>query len=140
MVHCFTAGGRYFLFDVESGSLIEADKIAYDIVLTDNDGCQTNFLSLGYPAEETAAAREELDRLRESGFLNVPEIRRPAVKNAGILKAIIGEAALSGKGILISDHLYRDVCEISGDLYIIAARATRPVSSPDDLRKYGYIK
>ncbi len=60
--------------------------------------------------------------------------------HAGILKAIIGEAALSGKGILISDHLYRDVCEISGDLYIIATRATRPVSSPDDLRKYGYIK
>ena len=60
--------------------------------------------------------------------------------HAGVLKTMIGAAARGGKGILLSDHLYRDVCEISDDLYIIAARTVRPVLPPDDLRKYGYIK
>jgi hypothetical protein len=37
-------------------------------------------------------------------------------------------------------YVMREVGEVSDDLYIIAAHATRPVTSPDDLRKYGYIK
>jgi ABC-type lipopolysaccharide export system ATPase subunit len=60
--------------------------------------------------------------------------------HATVLKEMIGEAARAGKGILVSDHLYRDVWAISDNLYIIADRATRPVTSPDDLRKFGYIK
>lgn len=59
--------------------------------------------------------------------------------NAGVFKTLIGEAASGGKGILISDHLYRDICSVSDELYIISDRATRLVSSSDDLRKYGYI-
>ncbi len=62
--------------------------------------------------------------------------------HAGVLKELIVRTARDGgkrKGILVSDHLYRDVCEIADDLYLIADRSTRPVVSPDDLRKYGYI-
>jgi ABC-type multidrug transport system ATPase subunit len=58
----------------------------------------------------------------------------------GVLKALIGEAARAGKGILISDHLWRDVSEISDDIYVIADRTVRRVSSPDELRRYGYIR
>ena len=58
--------------------------------------------------------------------------------HAGVLKAMIGEAARTGgKGILVSDHLWRDVSDIADDMYLIADRSTRPVASPDDLRKYG---
>jgi ABC-type lipopolysaccharide export system ATPase subunit len=61
--------------------------------------------------------------------------------HAEVLKTMIGEAARDGgKGVLVSDHLYRDVCGVSDDLYIIADCATRPVGSLDDLRRYGYVK
>ncbi len=60
--------------------------------------------------------------------------------HTGVLKAMMKEAARDGKGILISDHLYRDVCGIAADLYLISDRATRRVDSPDDLHKYGYIR
>jgi ABC-type multidrug transport system ATPase subunit len=45
--------------------------------------------------------------------------------HAGVLKTMIREVARAGKGILVSDHLWRDIGEVSDDLYIIAARATR---------------
>jgi ABC-type lipopolysaccharide export system ATPase subunit len=60
--------------------------------------------------------------------------------HAGVLKTMIADAARGGKGILVSDHLYRDVCEIAADLYLIAGCATRPVTTPSDLQKFGYIK
>jgi ABC-type lipopolysaccharide export system ATPase subunit len=60
--------------------------------------------------------------------------------NAGILKAMIGRAARGGKGILVSDHLFRDVQDIVNDLYIITDGLVRPVTSPADLRKFGYLK
>ena len=61
--------------------------------------------------------------------------------HTGVLKEMIVEAARTdGKGILVSDHLYRDVCDISDSLYLIADYSTRLVNSPDDLQQYGYIK
>lgn len=60
--------------------------------------------------------------------------------HAGVLKNLIGEAARAGKGVLVSDHLWRDICEVSDDVYMIAARAVRPVLSHEDLRKFGYIR
>lgn len=86
MVHAFSHGGRYFLFDTESGTLIEADKIAYDIVLSD---CrQTNFLLSAYTEIEIGAARTELEKLKESGLLFTPEKRENFAKNSGVLKAL----------------------------------------------------
>lgn len=60
--------------------------------------------------------------------------------HAEVLKAMIDNAAHAGKGILVSDHLYRDVCEISDDLYIIADLATHHIALPKELQRYGYIK
>ncbi len=61
--------------------------------------------------------------------------------HTGVIKTMIAEAVrTNGKGILVSDHLYCDVCATSDDLYIIRDGTTYPVSSLDDLRKYGYIK
>jgi ABC-type lipopolysaccharide export system ATPase subunit len=80
--------------------------------------------------------------------------------HAGVLKTLITAAVGAGgvegtggfnrssgldgtgvaKAILISDHLYRDVCAVSDDVYILAVGTTYPVTSPDDLRKYGYTK
>lgn len=60
--------------------------------------------------------------------------------HAGSLKEMIVRVSHdAGKGVLVSDHLYRDVCEIADDLYLIADRTVRPVSSPDDLKRYGYV-
>jgi ABC-type multidrug transport system ATPase subunit len=60
--------------------------------------------------------------------------------HAGVLKTLIVDAARGGKGILISDHLYRDICKVSDDIYIIAGGTTRLLASPDDLHKFGYVK
>ena len=60
--------------------------------------------------------------------------------HASVLKSLIGEMAREGKGILVSDHLWRDIFEISDTRYLIAARATHPVDSPADLQKFGYVK
>jgi ABC-type lipopolysaccharide export system ATPase subunit len=58
--------------------------------------------------------------------------------HAAALKEQIVNAARGGKGILISDHLYRDVCDVSDSLYVISGHTTHPVHSPGELSKYGY--
>lgn len=57
-----------------------------------------------------------------------------------LLKQHIAATARCGKGILLSDHLYRDVCEVADDLYIIADRTVRKATSDGDLQRFGYIK
>lgn len=43
------------------------------------------------------------------------------------------------RGILLSDHLYREVTEISDDVYFVGDTCVRPVRSPDDLERFGYV-
>lgn len=43
------------------------------------------------------------------------------------------------KGILITDHMYRNVIDISDSLYVINNQTVYSVKSPDDLIKHGYI-
>jgi ABC-type multidrug transport system ATPase subunit len=57
----------------------------------------------------------------------------------GLVKTMIGEEKKS-KGIVVSDHMYRDVCDVSDEMYVIAGGTTYLTKSPDDLRKYGYVK
>jgi len=45
----------------------------------------------------------------------------------------------SGKGIIITDHLYRDLLDVTDDLYLIADYASLTIRDPGDLRKYGYL-
>lgn len=45
----------------------------------------------------------------------------------------------SGKGIIITDHLYRDLLDVSDDLYLIADGASLPIRDPVDLKRYGYL-
>lgn len=48
-------------------------------------------------------------------------------------------AVSPAKGILITDHLHRDVMEISNRLYLLANGKTYAVSSKDDLIARGYL-
>lgn len=54
------------------------------------------------------------------------------------LKSIIKNEK-SGKGIIITDHLYRDLLDVSDDLYLIADGASLPIMEPGELRTYGYL-
>ena len=43
------------------------------------------------------------------------------------------------KGILITDHLYRDILDISDRLYVLSDGRTRPAKGTEDLETFGYI-
>lgn len=43
------------------------------------------------------------------------------------------------KGIILTDHLYRNVMSIADRLYILSNGSTYPVRSPDDLISRGYL-
>jgi len=43
------------------------------------------------------------------------------------------------KGIVITDHLYRHITDISDDLYVIDKGETYLTKSGEDLVKYNYI-
>lgn len=55
------------------------------------------------------------------------------------VKQLIREATLN-KGILLSDHMYRHVVDISNDLYLLSDGKIRPVKNPEELSALGYIK
>ena len=54
------------------------------------------------------------------------------------LKEVIIEEK-SKKGIIITDHLYRDLLAISDDLYLIADGGSRKNKDPGELKTYGYL-
>ena len=43
------------------------------------------------------------------------------------------------KGIIISDHMYEQVMDITDDLYLLRDGYTFPIKSREDLIHYGYI-
>lgn len=44
------------------------------------------------------------------------------------------------KGILITDHMFRHVLEVSDSLYILSNGQTYLINTPSDIEKYGYGK
>lgn len=56
-----------------------------------------------------------------------------------VIKTMIEEEKKT-KGIVLSDHMYRDVAAVSDEVYVIENGTTYLTKSPDDMRKYGYIK
>ncbi len=55
-----------------------------------------------------------------------------------IIKALIIEAK-SSKGILVSDHTFRNIIDISDSLYVMANRTVYLTKSNEDLVRYGYL-
>lgn len=56
-----------------------------------------------------------------------------------VIKGLIASAKQT-KGILVSDHMYRDILAISDGLYVITSGQTYLTTSNDDLRRLGYTK
>jgi ABC-type lipopolysaccharide export system ATPase subunit len=54
------------------------------------------------------------------------------------LKEII-VAEKKRKGIVITDHLYRDILDITDHLYLIQDGKSHVVRGPDELRLLGYL-
>lgn len=54
------------------------------------------------------------------------------------LKTLIREKK-SGSGILLSDHYYRDMLDISDRIYLLRNHRLIEISHPDELQEYGYI-
>ncbi|HVW61301.1 MAG TPA: hypothetical protein VHC48_14720, partial [Puia sp.] len=54
------------------------------------------------------------------------------------VKALL-TAEKQNKGILITDHLYRDILDISDKLYVLSDGRTRPARGTEDLESFGYI-
>lgn len=54
------------------------------------------------------------------------------------IKGIIMEEK-STKGIIITDHLYENVIDLSDSLYLIYDSIARKIKDPNELKEYGYI-
>ena len=54
------------------------------------------------------------------------------------LKEVIAKEKLN-KGIIITDHLYRHITDMSDELYLIREGKTFKINSHDDLIRYGYL-
>lgn len=54
------------------------------------------------------------------------------------IKEVIAKEKLN-KGIIITDHLYRHITDISDDLYLVREGKTFKINSQDDLIRYGYL-
>lgn len=55
------------------------------------------------------------------------------------VKEIIRSAAREGKGIILTDHDYRNVLDISTQKYIMRAGSLKPFHNPEELRSLGYL-
>ncbi len=79
MTHTFIQEGRYYLFDTNSGSLHQIDKLIYDIV-------NNNDLS-NYASKDIDEANADLAELRLDGTLDAPDVE-VEVKEDNIVKAM----------------------------------------------------
>lgn len=59
-------------------------------------------------------------------------------KNVTVFTQIINEEKRN-KGIILTDHLYNHIANISDDLYVIKDCSSYKVKNYNDLKKYGYI-
>lgn len=83
MIHSFSINKEYYLFDVESASLFEVDKLVYDIV---NNSAT---LDSDYSADDIATARSELAVLEGQDMLNASAPAGVgAVRSNGEIKAL----------------------------------------------------
>ena len=89
MVHTFTCLDRYFLLDVESGSVYEVDELTHELVKSENTPHE---LSSGvfsrFSDTEIAEARAELAALQAEGVLYA--LTQPAAPPVyhGVVKAM----------------------------------------------------
>ena len=75
MLHYFTLNGEYFLYDVESSSLFEIEKIVYDVL------SESATLTDDYNCADIDEVRAELQQLQSQGLLNA---NAPANVFAGV--------------------------------------------------------
>lgn len=71
-------------------------------------------------------------------LLDEPFTHLTPVYTSIIKKELILEK--SNKAIVLTDHLYKDLLEITDDLYFIKDGCSRPVKDPASLKDLGYIK
>jgi len=45
----------------------------------------------------------------------------------------------STKGIIITDHLYENVIDLSDSLYLIYDSIARKIKDPNELKEFGYL-
>ena len=62
MIHAFNFKDNYFVYDVESGSLHETDKMIFDILNNNDLSC--------YDANAVADAKAEIQELKNQGLLD----------------------------------------------------------------------
>jgi lipopolysaccharide export system ATP-binding protein len=55
------------------------------------------------------------------------------------IKEILKEEK-NNKGILLTDHMYRHITDISDDLYVLSGRKTHLVKESEDLERFGYVR
>lgn len=60
-------------------------------------------------------------------------------KTIAEVKELIREKT-SEKGFIISDHLYKDVVEISDRIYLLSETSLKPISNAEDLKFYKYLR
>lgn len=55
-----------------------------------------------------------------------------------VLKTLIRREA-QRKGIVVTDHFFRDVMEVADELYVVSAGKTQLICEPEDLKRLGYL-
>lgn len=58
--------------------------------------------------------------------------------NVEVIKTIINEEKQK-KGVLFTDHMYRNVIEVADTIYVIANQTVYKTKTAEDLIKYGYV-
>lgn len=79
MVHAFEFDGKYFIYDVESGSAFIADKLVYQLL---SEGEAQGF------SEEIEQARREIEELKKQGLLFAEPPELPSFVQSGQVKAL----------------------------------------------------
>ncbi|MCM1043633.1 MAG: thioether cross-link-forming SCIFF peptide maturase [Corallococcus sp.] len=84
MIHCFNVCGEYLLYDVESSSLLEIDKIVYDY-LSGNKDVLSKYLK-----EDIAEVKNEIETLRKEGIIDAcaPNIDGNSIEKGNIIKSL----------------------------------------------------
>lgn len=85
MVHTFQFEDNYYIYDVESGSFLKADKLMH-LLVSEINGQKPDFSE--YSEHEIAEAKAELDKAAEQGLLFAEQPKSAPISFTGEVKAL----------------------------------------------------
>lgn len=123
------------LIPIYSSEEQKQDKVFYDPYIARYTSKKVGELSLGQVRYLEVILLANLDHpflMLDEPFSMIEPIYKTQIKKTlALLK--------SKKGIIITDHYYKDVLEISTQNLLLKDRKNYPITSENELRKHGYL-